>query len=76
MILFCHWSNPFDCINSGQLLWGMFLAVIIFFGMQTFRIKNQVMIPKILVDNSKWDHAPFLDGTGAHAGGIAWRCET
>ncbi len=56
--------------TQGQLLWGLFLAVIIFFGMQTFRIKNQVMIPKILVDNSKWDHAPFLDGTGAHAGAL------
>ena len=59
MILFCHWSNPFDCINSGASCFGNVSCSYYFLWNANFQNQKSVMIPKILVDNSKWDHAHF-----------------
>lgn len=45
------------------------LAAVLFINMGK-RFNQKVSLPKIIVDNYKKDHAPFLDATGAHAGAL------
>ncbi|MFQ6088162.1 MAG: ATP-dependent protease LonB [Candidatus Methanofastidiosia archaeon] len=56
--------------NPTTILMGMFVFFIVFFGMQSMRVKSQVLVPKLLVDNSNRTAAPFVDATGAHAGAL------
>lgn len=48
----------------------------IFVGLFTFMVLSQVrgrsedLVPKVLVDNSQVEKAPFIDGTGAHSGAL------
>ncbi len=48
----------------------MFLVAAVLFMNMGKRFGQKILIPKIIVDNSKNDHAPFLDATGAHAGAL------
>lgn len=34
------------------------------------KTKQQIHVPKLLIDNSKTKNAPFIDATGAHAGAL------
>lgn len=54
----------------GQLLFGIIAAALIFLSMRYLIPKEDAMVPKLLVDNSKQKTAPYLDGTGAHAGAL------
>jgi len=45
------------------------LAAVLFMNMGK-RFNQKTILPKIIVDNYKKDHAPFLDATGAHAGAL------
>ena len=54
----------------GQLLFGIIAAALIFLSMRYLIPKDDAMVPKLLVDNSKQKTAPYLDGTGAHAGAL------
>jgi Lon-like ATP-dependent protease len=50
----------------------LFLGLMFVFAMSK-RImpqNNQVSAPKLVVDNFKKEHAPFMDATGAHAGAL------
>lgn len=53
-----------------QLLWGIFVALVAFFILAQFRSRREAQVPKLLVDNSESEHAPFNDATGAHAGAL------
>jgi Lon-like ATP-dependent protease len=59
--------SGFD-INT--ILLGMLILLLMVFLLQSVRSKSSTMVPKILVDNSDKDHAPFVDATGAHAGAL------
>jgi len=49
----------------------IFLAAFVFFINLGKKMGNQkVQLPKLIVDNFKKKHAPFLDATGAHAGAL------
>ncbi|WP_165076696.1 ATP-dependent protease LonB, partial [Methanogenium sp. MK-MG] len=55
---------------SGQLLFGIIAAAFIFMAMQYSRPKEEAMVPKLLVSTKPDSIAPFLDGTGSHAGAL------
>ncbi|HOT06586.1 MAG: Archaeal Lon protease [Methanosaeta sp. PtaB.Bin039] len=55
---------------TGQLLFGIIAAALIFLSMRYLLPKEDAIIPKLLVDNSGKKTAPFVDGTGAHAGAL------
>ena len=55
---------------SGQLLFGIIAAAFIFMAMQYSRPKEEAMVPKLLVSTKPDSNAPFIDGTGSHAGAL------
>ncbi|MBP2133605.1 Lon-like ATP-dependent protease [Methanomicrobium sp. W14] len=57
-------------IITGQLLMGIIGAAFIFMALQYSRPKEEAMVPKLLVSNDKGSNAPYLDGTGSHAGAL------
>ncbi|MCE7747640.1 MAG: ATP-dependent protease LonB [Candidatus Heimdallarchaeota archaeon] len=52
------------------LLMAMFVGFFIFFMLNQSRSKSEMLVPKLLVDNSKKEKAPFNDATGSHAGAL------
>ncbi|MHA1258607.1 MAG: ATP-dependent protease LonB [Candidatus Heimdallarchaeaceae archaeon] len=52
------------------LLMAMFVGFFIFFMLNQSRSRTEVLVPKLLVDNSKKEKAPFNDATGSHAGAL------
>ncbi len=52
------------------LFGGIIASVFLFMGRQYIKVKDEILVPKILVDNSEKKKAPFVDGTGAHAGAL------
>jgi Lon-like ATP-dependent protease len=55
---------------TGQLLFGIIAAALIFLSLRYMLPKDDAMVPKLLVDNSGKKKAPYMDGTGAHAGAL------
>jgi len=55
---------------TGQLLFGIIAAALIFLSMRYLLPKDDILVPKLLVDNSKRKKAPYVDATGAHAGAL------
>jgi Lon-like ATP-dependent protease len=55
---------------TGQLLFGVIAAALIFLSMRYMMPKEDALIPKLLVDNRDKKKAPYVDGTGAHAGAL------
>ena len=53
-----------------NLLMSIFVALVAFFVIGQFRTKRENLVPKLLVDNSESNSAPFSDATGAHAGAL------
>ncbi|MFQ5814963.1 MAG: ATP-dependent protease LonB [Candidatus Hydrothermarchaeaceae archaeon] len=52
------------------LFGGIIASVFLLMGRQYIKVKDDVLVPKILVDNSEKKKAPFEDATGAHAGAL------
>ncbi|MEE9594621.1 MAG: ATP-dependent protease LonB [Candidatus Hydrothermarchaeales archaeon] len=52
------------------LFGGIIASVFLLMGRQYIKVKDDVMVPKILVDNSEKKEAAFVDATGAHAGAL------
>jgi len=61
-----------DVIYAASMISGMVLVVgiILFLNVSKRTRQNSLLIPRVLVDNSGKDFAPFLDATGAHAGAL------
>lgn len=57
-------------IITGQFLMGIIGAAFIFMALQYTRPKEEAMVPKLLVSSQKDGNAPYVDGTGAHAGAL------
>jgi Lon-like ATP-dependent protease len=52
------------------LFGGIIAAVFLLMGRQYIKVKEEILVPKILVDNSEKEKAPFIEATGAHAGAL------
>ncbi|RQD79710.1 MAG: ATP-dependent protease LonB [Methanocalculus sp. MSAO_Arc1] len=55
---------------SGMLLMGIIAVAFIFLAFRTMMPRDDVMVPKLLVSTSQDAKAPFIDGTGSHAGAL------
>lgn len=55
---------------TGQLLFGIIAAALIFLSLRYMLPKEDALVPKLLVDNAGKKKAPYVDGTGAHAGAL------
>jgi Lon-like ATP-dependent protease len=55
---------------AGQWLMGIIAAAFIFMALQYSRPREEAMIPKLLVSSEPNAVAPFIDGTGSHAGAL------
>ncbi|MBN1167144.1 MAG: ATP-dependent protease LonB [Methanospirillaceae archaeon] len=53
-----------------QWLMGIIAAAFIFMALRYATPKEEAMIPKLLLSNDKKTTAPFVDGTGSHAGAL------
>ncbi len=56
--------------NPYVLFGGIIASVFLLMGRQYIKIKDDVLVPKLLVNNSKKKEAPFIDATGSHAGAL------
>jgi Lon-like ATP-dependent protease len=56
--------------NPLVLFAGIIASVFLLMGRQYIKVKEEVLIPKVLVDNSDKERAPFIDATGSHAGAL------
>lgn len=52
------------------LFGGIIASVFLLMGRQYIKVKDDVMVPKLLVNNVKKTKAPFVDATGSHAGAL------
>jgi Lon-like ATP-dependent protease len=53
-----------------QWLMGIIAAAFIFMALRYATPKEETMVPKLLVTNDTTVEAPFIDGTGSHAGAL------
>ncbi|MCE5298056.1 MAG: ATP-dependent protease LonB [Methanoregulaceae archaeon] len=53
-----------------QWLMGIIAAAFIFMAMRYATPREETMVPKLLVTNDTTVDAPFIDGTGSHAGAL------
>ena len=70
-------KNYGDILAAASLIASMmFLGIFILFMSLNKRLtlKSDRTAPKLLVDNSQTETAPFLDGTGAHSGALLGDC--
>ncbi len=56
--------------NPYVLFGGIIASVFLLMGRQYIKIKEDVMVPKLLINNAKVKEAPFIDATGSHAGAL------
>ncbi|RMG20178.1 MAG: ATP-dependent protease LonB [Methanobacteriota archaeon] len=52
------------------LIWATLVALFAFMVLNSVRGRSEFLVPKILVDTSQSDTAPFVDATGAHSGAL------
>lgn len=52
------------------VLMSIFVGLFAFMVLNSIRSRSEVLVPKILVDNSQTETAPFFDGTGSHSGAL------
>jgi len=57
-------------IYTGQLLFGIIAAVLIFVALRYVTPREESLVPKLLVSSEGKDTAPYVDATGSHAGAL------
>jgi Lon-like ATP-dependent protease len=57
-------------IITMQLLMGLIAGAFVFMALRYTTPREEAMIPKLLVSNDTKSIAPFIDGTGSHAGAL------
>jgi len=55
---------------AGQWLMGVIAAAFVFMALRYTTPREETMIPKLLVSHAGEETAPFIDGTGSHAGAL------
>ncbi|MEI7856462.1 MAG: ATP-dependent protease LonB [Methanomicrobiales archaeon] len=55
---------------TGQILMGLIAVAFIFMAFRYSIPREEAMVPKLLVSNDTKSVAPFIDGTGTHAGAL------
>lgn len=54
----------------GEFVMGIIAAALLFMALRYITPKEEIYIPKLLVSNEGKTIAPYVDGTGAHAGAL------
>ena len=67
VLLWLHWLS--ELMAAASLVVAGMLGIGVVVGMQ-MRPRNESNVPKMIVDNSKVTHAPFIEATGAKAGAL------
>lgn len=57
-------------IITMQLLMGLIAGAFVFMALRYSTPREEAMVPKLLVSNDTKNIAPFIDGTGSHAGAL------
>ncbi len=57
-------------VITQQLLMGVLAAAFLFIALRYTTPREEAMVPKLLVSNDSTANAPFIDGTGSHAGAL------
>jgi len=57
-------------IITMQLLMGLIAGAFVFMALRYGTPREEAMVPKLLVSNDTKNVAPFIDGTGSHAGAL------
>jgi ATP-dependent Lon protease len=57
-------------IITMQLLMGLIAGAFVFMALRYTTPREEAMVPKLLVSNDAKNIAPFIDGTGSHAGAL------
>ena len=57
-------------IITMQLLMGLIAGAFVFMALRYTTPREETMVPKLLVSNDAKNIAPFIDGTGSHAGAL------
>jgi Lon-like ATP-dependent protease len=57
-------------IITMQLLMGLIAGAFVFMALRYTTPREEAMVPKLLVSNDSKNVAPFIDGTGSHAGAL------
>jgi ATP-dependent Lon protease len=57
-------------IITMQLLMGLIAGAFVFMALRYTTPREETMVPKLLVSNDSKNIAPFIDGTGSHAGAL------
>ncbi|PKL65898.1 MAG: ATP-dependent protease LonB [Methanomicrobiales archaeon HGW-Methanomicrobiales-3] len=57
-------------IITMQLLMGLIAGAFVFMALRYTTPREEAMVPKLLVSNDAKNVAPFIDGTGSHAGAL------
>ena len=60
--------------NPLVLFGGIIASVFLLIGRSYIRVKNEILVPKLLVNNAGRKTAPFVDATGLHAGALFGDC--
>jgi Lon-like ATP-dependent protease len=56
--------------NPMVLFGGIIASVFLLMGRQYIKVKDDVLVPKLLINNTGKKKAPFVDATGSHAGAL------
>ncbi len=57
-------------IFSGQLIMGLLVVIMVLFLFKSMMPRDEAMVPKLIISNKPDSKAPFVDGTGSHAGAL------
>jgi ATP-dependent Lon protease len=56
--------------NPQTILLSLFVGIFFFMVLNSIKGRSDILVPKILVDTSQQNSAPFVDATGAHSGAL------
>ena len=70
MFLILYYGFLAPGANPMVLFGGIIASVFLLMGRQYIKVKDDVLVPKLLVNNATKKKAPFIDATGSHAGAL------